>query len=199
MIERVIMMQFVWDAILLIFVGSVLLRISGRKSIAQMTIAQTVVMISIGTIITQPIVEKSVWKTIVAAIIFIVFLLLTEYLKLKFNFVEKLLSGKAKVVIQDGKIVTDNMRKLRFTVDQLEQQLRIKGISRIQDVKTATLEANGQIGYELARHARPVTYGELVSLLQSINSSANSSPQGSTIFDEVVAGNHINQNPKELH
>lgn len=199
--ERMMKMQFVWDAIILIFVGTVLLRISGRKSIAQMTIAQTVVMISIGTIITQPIVEKSVWKAIVAASTFIGFLLLVEYLNLKFNFIEKFMAGKAKVVIQEGQVVTQNLRKLRFTIDQLEQQLRIQGISRIQDVKTATLEANGQIGYELAQHAKPVTYGELITLLQSmnVNVAQPNTPQGPTIFDEVIAGRHMVQNPKNLH
>jgi uncharacterized membrane protein YcaP (DUF421 family) len=49
-------LSFIWKPFLLIISGILLLRISGRKSISQMTLAQTVVMISIGTIIVQPIV-----------------------------------------------------------------------------------------------------------------------------------------------
>lgn len=104
-------MGFVWRSLILISVGTILLRISGRKSISQMTVAQTVIMISIGSLIVQPIVEKSIWKTIVAASIFIAFLVLTEYLQVKFNFIEKLITGKSKVVIQDGNIVVDNLKK----------------------------------------------------------------------------------------
>ncbi|MER0468917.1 hypothetical protein ABR330_20080 [Bacillus cabrialesii subsp. cabrialesii] len=51
-------MNFTWEAFVLIIVGVILLRISGRKSIALMTSTQTVVMISIGTIIVQPIIEN---------------------------------------------------------------------------------------------------------------------------------------------
>lgn len=43
--------------------GILLLRLFGRKTISQMTIAQTIIMISLGTIIVQPIVEKSVMET----------------------------------------------------------------------------------------------------------------------------------------
>jgi uncharacterized membrane protein YcaP (DUF421 family) len=64
--------NFIWYSFILILAGILLLRIAGRKSISQMTLAQTVVMISIGTIIVQPIVEKSVVKAIVAAAIFVI-------------------------------------------------------------------------------------------------------------------------------
>ena len=44
-------LSFIWQSFLLILAGILLLRISGSKSQSQMTLAQTVVMISIGTII----------------------------------------------------------------------------------------------------------------------------------------------------
>jgi uncharacterized membrane protein YcaP (DUF421 family) len=75
--------NFIWYSFILILAGILLLRIAGRKSIAQMTLAQTIVMISIGTIIVQPIVEKSVMKAIVAAAIFVISLIILEYLQLK--------------------------------------------------------------------------------------------------------------------
>lgn len=74
-------MNFAWQSVILVFAGVLLLRVAGRKSISQMTLAQTVVMISIGSIIIQPIIETSVWKTIVAAGIFVGSLILMEYLQ----------------------------------------------------------------------------------------------------------------------
>ncbi|KAB3531105.1 DUF421 domain-containing protein [Alkaliphilus serpentinus] len=106
--------DLVWKSLLLVASGMFLLRVSGRKSISQMTIAQTIIMISIGSIIIQPIIEKSITRTVVAATIFILFLILVEYLQMKFNFFENLLMGKARVVIQDGQLVPENMRKMRF-------------------------------------------------------------------------------------
>lgn len=55
-------MNFTWESLVLIVAGVILLRISEMKSIAQMTSTQTVVMVSIGTIIVQPIIEYSLFK-----------------------------------------------------------------------------------------------------------------------------------------
>lgn len=52
-----------------------------------------------------------------------------------------------------------------MTVDHLETRLRQNGVSNISDVKFATLEPNGQVGYELKQHAKPVTSVELERIL----------------------------------
>lgn len=193
-------MEVLWKSLLLVVSGVLLLRISGRKSISQMTIAQTVVMISIGSIIIQPIVERSVWRTIVATAVYIGFLIIAEYLQMKFNSIENFLSGKAQVVIQDGQLVPETLKKMRFTVDQLEMRLRQQGIAKISDVKTATLEANGQLGYELMRHAKPVTIGELEKIIGfAIGNQNENIEQTFNIFDEVKNNSHIKTNPDPLH
>lgn len=160
-------MNFIWQSFILILAGILLLRIAGRKSISQMTLAQTVVMISIGTIIVQPIVEKSVMKAIVGAAIFVISNLILEYFQLKSNNFEKFITGKSKIVINKGVIHVQNLKKLRLTVDQLEMRLRNHGISNIKDVKTATNEPNGQLGYELEEDAKPLTIGEFKKLMNA--------------------------------
>jgi len=191
-------MEFIWKTILLIFSGMILLRISGRKSISQMAIAQTVVMISIGSLIIQPIVERSIWRTIAAAAIFITFLILMEYLQLKFDFLEGLISGYSKVVIENGEINETNLRKLRFTVDKLEMRLRQQGISKISDVKTATLEPNGQLGYELKRQAQPLTIGEFEKMMGFLIKQNQPLQQEFNIYDEVKENGHDKSIPNKL-
>jgi uncharacterized membrane protein YcaP (DUF421 family) len=194
------MMNFIWQSVILILAGILLLRVAGRKSIAQMTLAQTVVMISLGTIIVQPIVEKSMIKAIGGAAIFVIAILVLEYLQLKSNTFEKFLTGKSKIVIQNGKLDTQTLKNLRLTADQLEMRLRNQGISKIEDVKTATIEPNGQLGYELQENAKPLTVGDFKKLMNLYISPAfdsnTSSPnlnkldESSNIFEE------INQNDK---
>jgi uncharacterized membrane protein YcaP (DUF421 family) len=191
--------SLIWKSLLLITSGIILLRFSGRKSISQMTTAQTVVMISIGTIIIQPIINNRIDRTIVAAAVFVGFLILLEYLQLKFNFVEKLITGSAKEVIHEGVLQTDNLRKMRFTVDQLEMRLRQQGITDIKNVKSATLEPNGQIGYELMRHAQPLTIGEIEKMLGHLIQKQNQPQvQPPNLFDEVSQNKHQNQPPDQL-
>lgn len=159
-------MDWIWKSILLVLIGMILLRIAGRKSISQMSVATTVIIISIGTTIVQPIANHELGKAIGSAAVFILMLLIVEQLQLKFNWFETMMSGKSKVIVEDGKLNLPNLKHMRFSVDQLEMQLREKGITSITDLETATMEPNGQLGYVLKRHARPVTIGDLEALLK---------------------------------
>ncbi|NHM33905.1 DUF421 domain-containing protein [Bacillus sp. C11] len=69
--------------------------------------------------------------------------------------------GVSLPVISNGELIIDNLKKLRMSVDDLEKRLRIAGISKMEDVKTGTIEVNGQYGYELMPHAKPVTLADL--------------------------------------
>ncbi|MDC3417753.1 DUF421 domain-containing protein [Aquibacillus salsiterrae] len=158
-------LKFILNSFLLVFAGIFLLRIAGRKSISQMTLAQTVIMISIGSIIIQPIVETSVARTLIATSIFIISLILVEWLQVKSNFMEKLITGKSKILIENGQIQIDQLKKHRLTVDQLEMFIRQQGIQKISDLKTATIEPNGKLGYELKEDARPLTIGEFKQMI----------------------------------
>ncbi|MFZ0445820.1 MAG: DUF421 domain-containing protein [Bacillus sp. (in: firmicutes)] len=187
-------LSFIWKSFLLIIAGILLLRVAGRKSISQMTLAQTIVMISIGTIIVQPIVEKSVIKAIVGAGIFVIAIIIMELLELKFNFFEKFITGKSKIVIENGSLNIQNLKKLRLTVDQLEMRMRNQGVSKIEDVKTATIEPNGLLGYELKDDAKPLTVGEFKKVLGSYlpslqnveqNKTQSPSSQKENIFEEL--------------
>lgn len=193
-------MEIIWKALLLIFGGLIFLRIAGRKSISEMTVAETIVMISIGTIIVAPLAGKSLGQALTAAGVFIAFLMLVEYLEVKFNFIEKLITGKSLVVIKDGVLESNNLRKVRVTVDDIEMRLRQAGISSIKDVKTATIEPNGQLGYELMHYAKPVTIGELEKILDKYFKKplATSVSSSSNIFAEVKENEHKRDIPPEL-
>jgi uncharacterized membrane protein YcaP (DUF421 family) len=190
-------MSFIWQSFLLIVAGILLLRLAGRKSISQMTLAQTIVMISIGTIIVQPIVEKSVLKAVIGAAIFVAAIVIIEYLEVKFNSFEKFITGKSKIVIENGTLNTKNLKKLRLTVDQLEMRMRNQGISKMEDVKIATIEPNGLLGYELNDNAKPLTVGEFKKLIdmyfpfvQAAKDSTQQTPskEKGDIFEEIKEG-----------
>lgn len=174
-------LSFIYKSFILVFAGILLLRVSGRKSISQMTLAQTVIMISIGSVIIQPIIEDSVLKTIIVTGIFIISLILLEWLQLKFNFIEQFVTGKSKIIVENGQIQIKELKKLRLTVDQLEMFIRQQGITKISDIKTATLEPNGQLGYELKEEARPLTIGEFKKLVHPSLLKQSQTPSDSQV------------------
>ncbi|MFD7522068.1 DUF421 domain-containing protein [Paenibacillus chitinolyticus] len=138
-----------WYTILLTCVATLFLRIAGRKSISQMSVPQLVILLTIGAVIGSEVSGKGMPKRILALGTFIAFLVVTEWVTLRWDCAETILKGKALPVIQEGKLIVPNLRKLRISVDDLEKRLRMAGISRIEDVKTGTIESNRELGYEL--------------------------------------------------
>lgn len=169
--------NFIWQAALIVLVGTILLRFAGRKTISQMTLAETVLMISIGTLIIQPVTSKSVWVSFVVGAVLVLTLLVMEYGQLKSDTLEKWITGKSKVVIENGTLNEKEMEKLRLTVDQLEMNLRQKNVTNISDVEFATLEPSGQLGFTLKQESQPATKKDIQQLQSTINQLMTSQSQ----------------------
>ncbi|MGE6631125.1 DUF421 domain-containing protein [Bacillus sp. NPDC077027] len=167
------MLDVLWKAIVMLLVGTLLLRIAGPKSIGQLTVQQTVIMISIGSIIIQPFIEHNLLETIYAASIFIIALVIMEKLSIEFDFFEKLVSGKSVVILQDGEMLEKELKKTRLTRDQFKMRLKQQGISELSSLKNATLEANGQIGFEFKEEEKPVTVRQMKEMLNEFKDELN--------------------------
>lgn len=184
------MWTILWSTILLACIGTLFLRIAGRKSISQMTIPQIMILLAIGTVLGSEVSGKGMMKSILALGTFISFLIVIEWVTLRSNRMESIFKGKSVLVIHDGKLVINNLRKLRLTVDDLEKRLRMAGISHIEDVKAGTIENNGEFGYELYPEAKPVTFKDMEQMLKTyfpqpiIDTSVNKE----NIFSEIIKG-----------
>ena len=95
-----------------------------------MTAAETVVMISIGSLLVQPLAEESLLMTYGVAVTMVLTTRLLGYLQVKFNGFEKLFTGKALIIIEKCILNSSNLAKIGLTVDQLEMQLRQANIKK---------------------------------------------------------------------
>ncbi|MHC0038980.1 DUF421 domain-containing protein [Pseudoneobacillus sp. C159] len=159
-------MQYIWEALAILFTGFCLLRIAGKKTISQMTGLETITILAIASTTGHAISETGLLKTILALCSLVALLIFIQFIAIKFNIVKRIFVGVPTPVIKDGKVITHNLKKLRITGDQLEARLREKGISSFSDVKTAFIEISGEIGYELMEHAKPLTIGEFEKIMQ---------------------------------
>lgn len=133
-----------------------------------MTLAEIILMISIGTLMIQPVTSKSVWGSFVIGAVLVLTLLVMEYGQLKSDGLEKLITGKSKVVIENGTLNEKELTKLRLTVDQLEMNLRQKNVTSISDVQWVTIEPSGQLGLTLKQEAQPASKKDIQRLQESI-------------------------------
>lgn len=68
-----------------------------------------------------------------------------------------LLCGRPSVVVENGRIHQREMQRNRFTVDELNEELRLQGVTDLSTVKYAILETNGRLSVILFANQRPVT------------------------------------------
>ncbi|OBY80515.1 hypothetical protein BBG47_05700 [Paenibacillus sp. KS1] len=183
--------SFIGEAVIVLSFGYCLLRLLGKKTVGEMTGVEIITLLAMASMIGHAVKGDGLLRTLITLCIFVTLLLTIQFLAIRFNWVEKWFVGRSTVVIEDGVIVEKSLKKLRLTVDQLEAKLRTKGITSFSEVKTATIEMSGHIGYELARHAKPVTIGELERIMKAWNKTVPKQPQKEeNLFDEVKQDGH---------
>lgn len=153
-----------WLSILLRSIGAVaylflLTKIIGKRQIKQLTYIEYIVGISIGSIAAFMATEMDgpVYHSLIAMGIFALFPYLMEWLSLKSKVLRDLFEGKSTVLIKEGKILEDNLKKERLTAEDLMEQLRIKNVFRVADVEFALMETSGEVSILLKSESQPVT------------------------------------------
>ena len=122
-------------------------RILGKQTISQMTFFDFIAGISLGAITANLAFNLTIdiHHFLISFFIFILILFITAYISMKSRKARKILAGDPTVIIQDGKILEENMRKMRYTLDYLNQQLREKDIFEIEEVLYAIIEPHGTL------------------------------------------------------
>jgi uncharacterized membrane protein YcaP (DUF421 family) len=80
-----------------------------------------------------------------------------SYASIKFR---RVLCGKPVILIENGKILQENLRRTRITPDELTGHLRLKEVLELGTVQYAILETNGELSVFLYPPHRPATAGE---------------------------------------
>lgn len=119
----------------------------GKRQIGEMQPSELVVAIMISDLATIPMQDVGIplMSGIIPIFTLIVMEILLSQLSLKNKKFRRLMTGKPNVVIHNGKILKNEMKKIRFNMDDLNEQLRIQGYTGISDINFAILETNGQL------------------------------------------------------
>lgn len=122
-------------------------RIMGKKEVGQLSIIDLIVSILIAELAAISIEQYE--SSILISIIPIAILVLAEvsfsYLNIKNTKIKKIIEGNPIVIIKNGKLNFEAMRKLRYSLDDLISQLREQSIKNIEEVDYAVLENNGKL------------------------------------------------------
>lgn len=122
-------------------------RLTGVRQISQLTFYDYVSGITIGSIAGTMCIDRSIpfYYSMIGIAVFSTFVVLMAFLTDKSIIVRRVLTGTAKVLIDDGNFVAGNMRSAHFDVDDVLRELRNQGYFSVSEVKFAILETNGKL------------------------------------------------------
>ncbi len=134
-------------------------RLLGKQQISQLTYFDYILGITIGSTASSLTVDLTsrAWEHWVGLIIWIIIVLLLQWITLKSRAISKYIDGEPSIVIMNGKIMENNMRKMRLRLSELMEQLRVKGIFSIKEVEFAVLETNGKLSVQKKSQYQPLT------------------------------------------
>ena len=122
-------------------------RLMGKRQIGQMEASEFVVAMLVADLAAIPMQDVSIplYSGLVPIVTVLSAELILSYLCLRSLGLRKLLCGKPVILIENGRILQQNLKRTRVTLDELAGHLREKDILDIRTVQYAILETNGNL------------------------------------------------------
>lgn len=142
-------MDIVLRATVMFAVVFLLLRLMGKRELAEMTPFELVLLVVIGDLLQQGVTHNdfSLTGASLAIITFAFWTLLLNFLSNKSRRAENVIDGQPSVIIENGRLLRDNLARNRLTVSEVEGEMRLAGIAHIAGVAWGILETNGKISF----------------------------------------------------
>lgn len=173
-------------------------KLLGKRQLSQLSFFEYVAGITIGSIGGELVtgVEKNIMHGLLGLAIFAGIPFLVGFISLKNKAFRDFMEGKGVVFIKNGKIMEDNLKKERYTIDELLELLRKKDVFQVSDVEFAVLEAAGDLSILLKKENQPLTPKDLNLQVASIKEPQTVIMDGK-ILDEPLST--INQSRNWLN
>lgn len=167
----------------------VIAKIMGHKQMAQLDFFDYITGITIGSIAAELATElEAPWKPLIAMIIYGLVALGLTILAHKFPKTRKYVNGTPTIVMDNGKLYRENMKKAKLELSEFMVLCRQEGYFNLNDIQTAVFEYNGRITILPKSEKRPLTPEDM-----------NITPEKAEICTEIIMdGRILHENLKRL-
>ena len=139
------------------------MRLMGKRQLGEMELSEFVVAALIADLASHPLQDMGIplLNGLVPIAVLFCCEVLIAGLSMRSIRLRTLFFGKPSLLIVKGKINQAEMRRNRFTPDELMQQLRSQGVTEIADIEYAVLETDGKLNLLPFPAERPATAAQL--------------------------------------
>lgn len=147
----------------------IITKIIGKRQLSQLSFFEYMAGITIGNIAAEVSMmrDMEVIDGFISIAIWGLIPLLAGYVALKSKKLRNGIEGRGTAFIKDGKVLEDNLKKEKYTIDEMLSLLRSKNVFFLEDVEYAILEQDGSLNVLLKKDKRPLTRSDLQ--LPSVN------------------------------
>ncbi len=145
---------------LLIIAG---IRLMGKRQVGELEPSELVLDLIIADLAAVPMQDFGIplLSGIVPILTLLCITMVLSVLTMKSVRFRAVICGRPSIIVENGKIRQSEMRRNRFTVDELMEELRLKGVTDLSKIKYAVLETNGQLSVLPYADDLPVTAGQM--------------------------------------
>ena len=122
----------------------------GNKGLGQLSSIELIIILGVGNAVSEPMLnptETSIPQGFTVIIIAIAIFKMYDYLTTRYKKFSKVIVAKPILLVKDGKIIDESMKKAKISRKELESYLRLSGTDDISDIKSSHLEINGQVSF----------------------------------------------------
>lgn len=153
----------------------------GHKQISQLDFFDYIAGITIGSIAAEMATElEEPWKPFVAMIIYGGATLLLSIISIKFPRTCKYLNGTPTILMDNGKLYRENLKKAKLDLSEFMVMCRQQGYFDLTNIQTAIFEYNGKLTILPQSAQRPLTPNDM-----------NLAPAQDMIFTEIIMDGRI--------
>ena len=144
-------------AVVLYIVLAFSLRLMGKRQLGELQPSELVVTILISNIAAIPVEDSAVPMImgIVPILTLVCLDVIMSGVMLKSTKIRKLMIGSPRIIISEGEILQKEMKRLRYTVDDLTEAMREQQIFDISQIHFAIVETTGKISFLLKKDYQP--------------------------------------------
>lgn len=138
-------------------------RLIGKEQLSQLTFFDYVLGITIGSIAASLTTDLSsrAWPHWVGLLTWAALGYSMELITLKWRYAAKYLEGEPTIVIMDGMIMENVLKKMKYRVSDILELLRNNGVFNLNEVAYAIIEPNGAISILKKPEHQPVTQKDM--------------------------------------
>ncbi len=134
-------------SIVLYIIVLVVMRLMGKREIGQLQPFELAISIMIADLASIPMTDPGIpiFNGIIPILGLLIMHLLISMINMKSSRAREIICGRPSILIYRGKINENNLKKERFTINELEERLRGNNVINLGDVEYAILETSGQV------------------------------------------------------